>query len=398
MKVLWIIGTDITTDSFVEAGVKPSNSGGWNNTQLRRLYEADEVNCLTIISVRPKVYENTIEARGKLRVYHLSFPPVTAIINNRLINELYSIIVKEEPDIVDIQGTETTYSAITYLKSIPCPIIVTIHGVAFQCERFYTRGVPASTLLTNRSLADYLTLRGIYEKRLLMKRRASIEKKIIKSVNNVRGRTEWDRACILSINPSINYYKEELILRGEFGNYNWNIDTCEDHRIFATQANSPLKSIYTILETIKILKRKYQDIKLIIPGHPIKKGIKRNGYEKTIIKRIKRFDLTDNVFFTGNLDAAGMVKELLKARVFLLQSEIENSPNSLAEAQCVGVPCVASYTGGTPEYIENGKTGLLYNSFDPVMAAMQIEKLFDNDELCSKMSNEERIVARKRHN
>ena len=41
-------------------------------------------------------------------------------------------------------------------------------------------------------------------------------------------------------------------------------------------------------------------------------------------------------------------------------SYIENSPNSVGEAQMVGVPVVASRVGGTDSMVEHGKTGFMY--------------------------------------
>lgn len=397
MKIVWIIGTELSTNDISNNKNQLKNSGGWNNTQLKYLYETNLVRELIIISVRPTKYKEKIEKKGKMTIYHLEYKPITTHINMKLIDEIYQILIKCKPDIIDIQGSETTYGAIAFLKKMPCPFLITIHGVAYQCERFYVRGFPEHTLVTNRTLYDWISFRGIYEKNILMKKRAKIEEKIINSTKYVRGRTEWDKACILFKNQKIKYYNEELILRKEFKNAHWDISKCDKHRIFATQANSPLKSIYTIIETISILKGKYPDIKLVIPGHILKKGILKNGYEKLLYKRIKKFGIEENIIFTGNLDAEGMVSELLKARVFLLQSEIENSPNSLAEAQMVGVPCIASFTGGTPEYIKNGETGFLYNSYDPIMAAMYIQKLFEDDNLCIKLSKAETIVAKNRH-
>jgi glycosyltransferase involved in cell wall biosynthesis len=397
MKVAWIIGTNISAADF-NAVDNVNNSGGWNNTQLRDLAESDEISELIIISVRPEKAGKAVEEINKVRIYHLPYSPVTKKVDNKLISEIYKIIEDEEPSIIDIQGTETTYSAITYLKVISCPVLITLHGIAFQCERFYTRGFPTKSLLLDRTLVDNLAFKGVLEKKRLMHLRADIERKILHAVKYVRGRTEWDRACVLSINGGIRYFHEELILRDAFSTRSWEINHCQPHRIFTTQANSPLKSLYTLLETISILKKKYEDVTLIVPGHALRRGLIRGGHDKMIAKRIRQLGIENNVQFTGNLSADQMTDELLKARVFVLQSEIENSPNSLAEAQMVGTPAVSSFTGGTPEYITHGETGFLYNSFDPVMAAMYIEKLFDDDALSLRMSENEKIVARKRHN
>lgn len=397
MKIAWVIGTYISISDFQNVDTV-SNSGGWNNTQLRRLAEVDEVTELIIISVRPNYFKKEKEELGKVKIYHLDYNPITKRINKRLMDDIDRIVKIEKPDIIDIQGTETTYSAVTYKKKLDCPILVTIHGIAFQCERFYTRGFPTKSLLFDRTLADNLSLKGVLEKKHLMHLRAKLENEILKSVKYVRGRTNWDRACVMSINPNIQYFHGELILRDSFTRSSWSIQTCQNHRVFTTQANSPLKSIYTLLEAVSILKKKFNDILLVIPGHPMRTGLIRGGHDKLIARRIRQLGIEANVQYVGNLSADQMALELVNARVFVLQSEIENSPNSLAEAQMVGTPSISSFTGGSPEYIRNEETGLLYNSYDPVMAAMQIERLFSDDELCNRISDSEKLVARRRHN
>ncbi len=396
MKIAWIIGTSISASDFAKVD-SVSNSGGWNNTQLRDLANSEYVNQLVIVSVRPEKTEKAIEKIGKVKIYHLPFNPVTKSVDHKLINLIADIIEKEKPDLLDIQGTETTYSAIIYLKNIKCPVLITLHGIAYQCDRFYTRAFPTKSLFFDRTIVDNLAFKGVIEKKRLMKARANIENSILQSAKYVRGRTTWDRACVLSVNPKIKYFHEELILRDAFSKKAWDINNCIPHRIFTTQANSPLKSIYTLLEALSILKRTYNDVMLIVPGHPLRTGLIRGGHDKTIAKLIKKLDLISNVQYTGNLSAEQMTDELIKARAFILQSEIENSPNSLAEAQMVGTPCISSFTGGTPDYIVHGETGFLYNSFDPVMAAMYIDRIFNDDEICLKMSLREREVANKRH-
>lgn len=396
MKIAWLIGTNSTLSDFVHVD-SINNSGGWNNTQLRSLSANKNVSKIVIISVRPEKYAKMIEEDERIKIYHLPYKTITRHVNYKLMEEIANIIEEEKPDIVDIQGAENTYSAITYTKNISCPVVVTLHGIAFQCERFYTRGVPTKSLLFDRTLVDGLFSKGILEKKSLMHARAVIERNVLQSVDYVRGRTSWDRACAFTLNDKVNYYHEELILRDAFAHKKWSLNTCNPYRIFTSQANSPLKSLYTLMETVALLKKKYSEVELIVPGYPLRKGVLKNGYDKTIVKRIKELGIDPNVHFVGNLTADQMSEELVKARVFVLQSEIENSPNSLAEAQMIGTPVVSSFTGGTPEYIDNGKTGFLYNSYDPVMAAMHIDRIFSDEKLCIQISENERMLAKTRH-
>lgn len=92
-----------------------------------------------------------------------------------------------------------------------------------------------------------------------------------------------------------------------------------------------------------------------------------------------------------------MVQQYLKSHIFVCPSIIENSPNSLGEAQILGVPCIASYVGGIPNMIEHKISGLLYQSNEHEVLAQYICQLFNDKHFCNFISKNEIRVALKRH-
>ena len=101
--------------------------------------------------------------------------------------------------------------------------------------------------------------------------------------------------------------------------------------------------------------------------------------------------------FTGPLGDEAMAEEFRKAHICVIPSAIENSPNSLGEAQIMGTPCVASFVGGVPDMITDNVTGLLYRFDDHIVLAYKIMELFKNDELAQYISKNGIIDASKRH-
>ena len=99
------------------------------------------------------------------------------------------------------------------------------------------------------------------------------------------------------------------------------------------------------------------------------------------------------MIFSGNLNAAEMMHEYLLANVFVCPSSIENSSNSLGEAQILGVPCVASYVGGVPDMM-TGCEQNLYRFEDIEMLAYKICEIFDREGQQVNVSN----IALERHN
>jgi len=66
----------------------------------------------------------------------------------------------------------------------------------------------------------------------------------------------------------------------------------------------------------------------------------------------------------GALNAQQMTEELAMSHVFVSPSFIDNSPNAVSEAQLIGMPVISTYTGGVPSLIEEGQTGLFFQTGD----------------------------------
>ena len=127
--------------------------------------------------------------------------------------------------------------------------------------------------------------------------------------------------------------------------------------------------------------------------------IQFQGYHLYLRRLVKKLHLEEHVRFLGSLSEDQMKQAFLDANVYVMPSAIENSPNSLCEAQILGVPAVASYCGGTPTLVEDSKTGYLYRYEEVEMLAQRVMDLFAMDEATlTALSERERSIAMKRHN
>jgi len=86
--------------------------------------------------------------------------------------------------------------------------------------------------------------------------------------------------------------------------------------------------------------------------------------------------LSERLHFVGSRTN---VHEILNALdIFVLPSLSEGMPNAVLEAMACGLPVLASAVGGTPELIEDGKSGVLFPSNDLNAFVQSLEKLIQD--------------------
>ena len=135
-------------------------------------------------------------------------------------------------------------------------------------------------------------------------------------------------------------------------------------------------------------------------GHNLFSGLpfwRKNGYANFVQKLLVQLGVTEKVHFLGQLNEEQMIAEYMNAHVFVCPSAIENSPNSVAEAQLLGTPIVASYVGGTMDMVKDNETGFLYRFEEISLLAQRVCELFANRDLCNRLSEQARIAAIHRH-
>jgi glycosyltransferase involved in cell wall biosynthesis len=89
------------------------------------------------------------------------------------------------------------------------------------------------------------------------------------------------------------------------------------------------------------------------------------------------------VFLPATADVAGILDSI---DIFVLPSLSEALSNSLMEAMACGCAAVASRTGGNPELIEEGETGLLFEPGNTESLVAQLTRLIDDPALRRRLS------------
>jgi glycosyltransferase involved in cell wall biosynthesis len=315
------------------------------------------------------------------------------------------VCLEFNPDIIHIHGTEYTHGLACMRASPLSNYVVSIQGMVSIISRYCFAGITIWEILKHITFRDFVKFDTLFQAKRDFKRRGKFEKEYLERTNNVIGRTSWDYAHVKAINPKVNYHFCNESLRGMFYKAEkWDINNKSTHTIFLSQAYYPIKGLHQVLKAVALLKSEYPKIDIRIAGSSITlhasiiDKIKLSGYGSYIRKLIKELDLDEHVKFIGILTEKQMLAEYKNAHIFICPSSIENSPNSLGEAQFIGVPCIASYVGGIPDMVTHGETGLLYRFEEVEMLSENIRRIFNNDTLALQLSKNGINVAEKRHN
>ena len=77
----------------------------------------------------------------------------------------------------------------------------------------------------------------------------------------------------------------------------------------------------------------------------------------------------------------------------VVPSRLDNLPNTATEAMACGTPVVAFRTGGLPEIVDHGVSGMLAEAFDPEALAQRIADVLLNPQHLRSMAARAREQA-----
>lgn len=399
MKVLWIVNT-IFPYPAQKLGLSKNVFGGWLNGLADSLKKEKNIEMCIATMYDGKELK---EYNDGTIAYYLLPGGISIHYNKNIEKYWFEIYNKFKPDLVHIHGTEYPHG-LAFQRACPtAKTIVSIQGLVFRYADVYLANIDKEKIYRNITLRDILKKDSILQGKKKFELRGRYEKEIICNAEAVLGRTDWDYSNCKAIDNNIRYYKSNEILRGIFYQKEWDINNIERETIYISQASYPIKGFHYFLESLKILKTEYPNLKVYVGGDniiqnlSIKQKFRLNGYAKYILNFMRKNDLFKNIEFLGLLSEDQVVDRMLKTHVFVLPSAIENSSNSLGEAMLLGMPCVASNSGGTMDIMEHKNEGLLYPYTEPAILAEYIKRYFRDDELSVKFGNNARIKAKEEH-
>lgn len=363
MKILWLAPIPFIDDSS-------SHPAPWIITLAKALVKSGID--LTILNYNSNIEDEIIKKEfenihliyvktPKLKIDLLTFYQLRINIMKKY---LHTII--NDYDLLHIHGSEHQYEVMA--SDLNIPKLISIQGILNEVIKV----VP---MISNLKKYIEWKMSSLYEKRYLP------------HYKYFSCRTHWDTNYIKSINPDAKIYNIWEMIREDF---------FEDHfsnekiNILFVGGKNPIKGLVELLHAYdNSLQGK--GLKLIILGNC------KEGDVNVIIERynLSNIDI-NNIDCRGLQNVKGIIKAYEESFCLVHPTYIDNSPNSVCEAQLSGLPVIATDVGGVASLIENEETGLLIGR-ESKEIAFAVDKLLNDDGLIKHISEKSRQIARYRH-
>lgn len=307
-----------------------------------------------------------------------------------LIAKSLQIIEDFKPDIIQLFGSEKWYGLLVNYTKVP--IVIHMQG---SLPSHYDARYPAGMSAWNKIMSSKTTfMQKLMAFRIdqTFKKNARREEQILKANHNFMGRTHWDKSIVQFFNPNANYFVCQEALRESFINSEakWQYKDGAKLKLISVISGPVYKGVDVVLKTARLLKEHTNlDFEWTICG----------------LSNIDFFEDTYNIKAeTVHVKPLGIIPQeelkahLLEASLYVHPSYIENSPNSVCEAQILGLPIIATNVGGLSTLIHDKETGFLVPANDTVKLAHIIKENWNNKKSLEKISQAGIERARQRHN
>ncbi|MHA7865747.1 glycosyltransferase [Flagellimonas marinaquae] len=402
LKVLWFTNMEVNPQS-VTSGLN-AGGRGWLSTLASQIHQEIELHVVT-------VHHSKTRLKSEYLTNHYLCPDFYWLrrglcwifgewdMEGDLTPAMLRVVEEVNPDLVHIHGSEKQFiKIIPHLNECDIPVLVSLQGVMSVIAKKFTAAYSKSFIRTFWYHGG-MSKKSLFPMRLSIvfkqiKARAKREERLLKAVPYFAGRTFWDRSIAHLFNPRAVYFHVDRVLKPIYYKSCWSSDkvTSQVYTIHTTLSNSAYKGFDVIAEAAFLLEQSGLTFKWRVAG-VTKRSWSVRAAKRKLGKRYPRHSLV----LLGHLSADKLVESMLNAHQYASASYIENSPNNLAEALVLGLPCIATDVGGTSSYIENNRTGMLIPSGDPYALAGCIRSLAKDVEKREALGKQARKNSIRRH-
>ncbi len=402
MRVLWLTGSN-TLEKRSKSG-DSYNGGGWVASLHRLLVQREGISLgVAYLSHDEKkafkidetaYYPIQIKALSKFEKLWRYYGGYKKIDDNAYVEQIQDVINIFHPDVVHLFGIENPMA--TILGRTEVPVVVHLQGLLGPCDTaFFPQGFNKWTLLYPFSKQEWIIRNGNIFAKNDIHVKGIYEKRLFEKMEFCMGRTKWDFQVSRLMSPKSNYYHVDEVLRESFYKYAgmWVNQKRGKFIVISTLSETMYKGLDLILKTARLLK---QETRVPFEWHVV--GINSDSRFIKQFEYVTEIESSEvSIKYLGVLDEEVLCERLLESNVFVHPSYIDNSSNSVCEAQMLGMPVIATYVGGLPSLIDNGIDGILVPANAPYELAYILKKMNASREEMSKMGQCAYNTALRRH-
>jgi len=153
-----------------------------------------------------------------------------------------------------------------------------------------------------------------------------------------------------------------------------------------------------MVESLKLVKDKIPEARLVLIGK-----FEDSAYKNTLIEKIERNDLQDNVIILEQVPHVELINHIAKSNIglSLLQpcpKHQKNIPQKIFEYMACGIPVVASDLSTARPFIEPSECGILVDPTNPKQLAEALIFLLQNPEDAKRMGENGRKAVLEKYN
>lgn len=397
MKILWLS----PTSSRYKNEEAAYHGGGWIESLQLLVENCKEIDQLGIVFLH--AFDSERLRQNKVIYYPIKKTKpgnvVSRIISNwgttidskEYIEALKPIIKDFNPDVIHIFGTESWQGHVVKMTDIPC--IVHLQGLLLPyLNAFIPNGLSEYDLIKT-NWRNFIKGSGFWHNKRVLEKFSKREYGYFKQISYFMGRTDWDKSISGFLSPKSIYFHEDEVLREIFySSTPWTYNKNSKTIITSTISDTLYKGLDLVIKTAKLLTIEGFEFEWRIIG------VNENSNISLLFKNHLSINYSSiNINLLGVKKTEELIALLSQTTIYVHPTYMDNSPNSLCEAQLMGIPVIATYVGGVSSLIENTKDGFLVPANDPYLLASKIGQIIHNEIDLTEISKQAREKALTRH-
>ena len=402
MKVLWFSVTPLSINAGENTGIEGK---GWISSLLQIALGIENVE-LVVAYENYSPQKKEVEETERLKIIPINIcrygkrqiikdMMTYREVDDFILSESLKIIHENKPDLIHVFGTEWCFGLLA--KHVSIPVVIHIQGLWSQIRNSLL--LPGQSSLFDRLKPELLThplgFFARYQYYNLSMERHRREEEILRCNRYFMCRTRWDQSVVRFYNRDAQIFHVDEALRQEFVQCEerWKPHATDKKIVLVTiGACYSIKGPDVVLKAAKLIRENtdYEIVWKWIGG--TEDDIKE--FEK--LTNIKASEV--GVRMMGAMSATEMIEELLSSDMYVHTSYSDNSPNAVCEAQYLGMPMIATDTGGVISLFgDQYDKKMMVPMNDPFYLASKIIELREDGVKMRCLAEDNWTIAHQRH-